>query len=322
MRRRLAAKEAIAETGPTMLHDALIDLALAEDAALGDVTSEAIFEPDHASRGLITAKEELVLAGMPVAMRVFQRVDPMLRLVPLADDGQFLTPGSPVLRMTGSTRSILLAERPALNFLQHLSGIATQAHRYMQVARRFHVRIVDTRKTLPGFRALAKYAVRCGGCHNHRASLADSVLIKDNHIVAAGGIAEAVYKARLRAPHTAKIEVECTTLAEVSEALNCEADIILLDNMSPDQARDAVQLINGAAIAEISGGVNLSTLESYCRTGADVISVGALTHSAPAVDFSLNLEARLSAAEESEKKPQENAEESDDDATEDEAEAS
>jgi nicotinate-nucleotide pyrophosphorylase (carboxylating) len=193
------------------------------------------------------------------------------------------------MRLTGPTASLLTAARTALNFLQRLSGVATQARRYADAVKGTGVRIVDTRKTTPGWRALEKYAVRCGGCFNHRASLGEHVLIKDNHIAAAGSLAKAVKLCREAAPHAAKIEVEAKTLAEVKEAVRAGAGVILLDNMTPAQVRAAVAVIAGAAVVEVSGGVRYETLRDYALPGVDVISIGALTHSAIAVDLSLDL---------------------------------
>lgn len=271
--------------------DHLIDLALEEDAGLGDVTSRAIFPPAHRSRGIIDAKQDLVICGLDVAARVFARVDPALAVTLLAADGDRIKSGGRVLRVDGPTGSMLTAERTALNFLQRLSGIATLARRYAAAVSGTGVRIVDTRKTTPGWRALEKYAVRCGGCANHRSSLGEHVLIKDNHIAAAGSLTRAVKLARAAAPHLAKIEVEAKTLAEVKEALRAEAEVILLDNMPPATIRAAVALIAGAAVVEVSGGVRLETLRDYALPGVDVISIGALTHSATAVDLSLDVTA-------------------------------
>ena len=267
----------------------LIDLALEEDAGLGDVTSRAIFPPQHRSRAFIEAGHDLVVCGLEVAAHVFQRVDPALKVALVAHDGDRVKKGGKVLNVAGPTASLLTAERTALNFLQRLSGIATQAWRFADAARSSGVRIVDTRKTTPGFRALEKYAVRCGGCHNHRASLGEHVLIKDNHIAAAGSLTKAVGLARGAAPHTAKVEVEARTLAEVRAACRARAEVILLDNMSPAQVRGAVAIIAGRAAIEVSGGVRLETLAAYSLPGVDVISIGALTHSAPAADLSLSI---------------------------------
>lgn len=271
--------------------DHLIDLALEEDVGLGDVTSRAIFPARHAARAFIAAGQDLVICGLEIAARVFTRVDPALRVRLTARDGDRLRRGDKVCRIAGPTASLLAAERTALNFLQHLSGIATLSSRFADAAAGSGVRIVDTRKTTPGYRALEKYAVRCGGCHNHRGSLGEHVLIKDNHIAAAGSIARAVKLARAGAPHLAKIEVEAGNLTEVREAVRSRADVILLDNMAPAQIRSALALIDGAALVEVSGGVRLENVRAYALPGVDVISVGALTHSAPAADLSLTLQA-------------------------------
>ena len=267
----------------------LIDLALEEDAGLGDLTSRAIFSAKHRSRAVIDAKQPLVICGLEVAAAVFARVDPTIKVRRLAADGARVMPGAAVLRLEGPTVALLTAERTALNFLQRLSGIATQARRYADAVRGTSVRIVDTRKTTPGWRALEKYAVCCGGCFNHRSSLGEHVLIKDNHIAAAGSLAKAVRLCRAAAPHTAKIEVEAGTLAEVRAACRAGAEAILLDNMTPARVRAAVKIIAGRAVVEVSGGVRLDTLRDHALPGVDVISIGALTHSAVAADLSLTV---------------------------------
>ncbi len=269
--------------------DHLIDLALDEDAGLGDVTSRAIFPPQHRSRGYIEAKQNVVICGLEVAARVFARTDPRLKVTLVANDGDRVKPGTRVLNVTGPTEALLTAERTALNFAQRLSGIATLARTFADAISGTGVRIVDTRKTTPGFRALEKYAVRCGGCFNHRSSLGEHVLIKDNHIAAAGSLAQAVKRGRAAAPHLARIEVEAKTLAQVREAVRSQADVILLDNMSPELIRQAVAAIAGSAVVEVSGGVRLETVRDFALPGVDVISIGALTHSAPAVDLSLTV---------------------------------
>ena len=268
----------------------LIDLALEEDAGLGDITSRAIFSEKHRRRAVIDAKQDLVLCGLEVAARVFTRVDPALKIKRLARDGDRVKKGALVLRVEGPTASILTAERTALNFLQRLSGIATQAACYAAAVKGTGVRVVDTRKTTPGWRALEKYAVRTGGCFNHRSSLGEHVLIKDNHIAAAGSLTKAVQLCRVAAPHTAKIEVEAKTMTEVKEACRAGAGVILLDNMTPAQVRAAVAVIAGRAQVEVSGGVRFDTLRDYALPGVDVISIGALTHSAVAADLSLDLQ--------------------------------
>ncbi len=270
--------------------DHLIELALDEDAGLGDITSRAIFPAKHRSRAIIDAKQDLVLCGLDVAGQVFAKQDPALKIKLLARDGARVKRGAPVLSVAGATASILTAERTALNFLQRLSGIATQAWRYAEAVAGTGVRIVDTRKTTPGWRALEKYAVRTGGCFNHRSSLGEQVLIKDNHIAAAGSLTRAVQLCRAAAAHGAKIEVEAKTPAEVREACRAGADIILLDNMTPAQVRAAVTVIAGRAQVEVSGGVTFATLRDYALPGVDVISIGALTHSVHAVDLSLDLQ--------------------------------
>jgi nicotinate-nucleotide pyrophosphorylase (carboxylating) len=267
----------------------LIDLALEEDAGLGDVTSRAVFSAAHRSRAFIEAKQDMVVCGLEVAARVFTRVDPRLRVSLAAQDGEWVRRGRRVLNVDGPTAALLMAERTALNFLQRLSGIATNARAYAEAVADTGVRIVDTRKTTPGWRELEKYAVRCGGCCNHRSSLGEHVLIKDNHIAAAGSLAKAVKCARTAAPHMAKIEVEAKTLAEVREAVRAGAEVILLDNMPPPLVHEAVALIGGTAVVEVSGGVRFETLCDYALPGVDVISIGALTHSAPAVDLSLTI---------------------------------
>jgi nicotinate-nucleotide pyrophosphorylase (carboxylating) len=269
----------------------LIDLALEEDVGLGDVTSRAIFPARHRSRAFIEAGHELVVCGLAIAARVFEKVDPALKVTLTARDGDRVKRGARVLDVVGPTASLLAAERTALNFLQRLSGVATQARRFADAIKGTGVRIVDTRKTTPGWRALEKYAVRCGGCFNHRSSLGEHVLIKDNHIVAAGSLAKAVKLTRAAAPHLAKIEVEAKTLDEVNEAVRAKAEVILLDNMAPALIRRAVAAIDGRAVIEVSGGVRFETLRDYALPGVDVISVGALTHSAAAADLSLTVRA-------------------------------
>lgn len=268
----------------------LIDLALEEDAGLGDITSRAIFPAKHRSRAVIDAKQDLVLCGAEVAARVFAKLDPALKVRLLARDGQRLRKGALVLQVEGPTASILTAERTALNFLQRLSGIATQAARYAAAVEGTGTRVVDTRKTTPGWRALEKYAVRTGGCFNHRSSLGEQVLIKDNHIAAAGSLTRAVKLCRAAAAHGAKIEVEAKTPAEVKEAVHAGADIILLDNMTPNQVRAAVKSIAGRAQVEVSGGVTFATLRDYALPGVDIISIGALTHTVASADLSLDLQ--------------------------------
>ncbi len=272
-----------------MILDKIITLALEEDLSLGDITSDTIFTPDNQAQAIIRAKQDLVLCGQEVARQVFHAVDETLQLRALKKDGDDVKKGETVLEITGATLSILKAERTALNFMQRLSGIATASRAFAKIGQQYGVLIVDTRKTQPGLRRLDKYAVRVGGCRNHRISLADSVMIKDNHIAAAGSITAAVQKIKNTIGHTPKIEVETTNLDEVKEALAAGADIIMLDNMTPAQIAACKAEINGRAIIEVSGGVNAQNLEAYCQARPDVISMGALTHSVPAKDLSLKI---------------------------------
>ena len=267
----------------------LIDLALDEDAGLGDLTSRAIFPVSHRSTATIEARQPLVLAGIDIAVRVFERVDATVRVTVHADDGDRVRGGAPLLTIKGSTRSLLTAERTALNFLQRLSGIATLSRRFADAVQGTDVRVVDTRKTTPGWRAIEKAAVRAGGCANHRSSLGEHVLIKDNHVAAAGSVRRAIARARAAAPHVARIEVEAQSHAQVRAALAAGAEVILLDNMPVADVRRAVALIAGRALVEVSGGVTLENIRGYCMKGVEVISVGAITHSAPAVDISMRV---------------------------------
>lgn len=272
-----------------MILDKIIELALQEDISLGDITSDTIFTPKNQAKAVIRAKEDLVLCGMEIARQVFHAVDATVQFHALKQDGDEVKKGENVLELTGPTLSILKAERTALNFMQRMSGIASISRAFAAIGKKYGVMIVDTRKTQPGLRRLDKYAVRVGGCRNHRISLADSVMIKDNHIAAAGSITAAVQKIKATIGHTPKIEVETTNLEEVKEALAAGADIIMLDNMTPAQIAACKAEINGRAIIEVSGGVNAQNLEEYCQARPDVISMGALTHSVPAKDLSLKI---------------------------------
>ncbi len=272
-----------------MILDKIIELALLEDLSLGDITSDTIFTAQQQAKAVIFAKEDLVLCGMETARQVFEAVDPAVVFTPLKKDGDNVKKGEKVVELSGPALSILKAERTALNFMQRMSGIATASREYAAIGKKYGVMIVDTRKTQPGLRRLDKYAVRVGGARNHRISLADSVMIKDNHIAAAGSITQAVEKIKSVIGHTPKIEVETTNLDEVKEALKAGADIIMLDNMTPQQIAACKKEINGRAVIEVSGGVNKNNLEEYCQAGPDVISMGALTHSVPAKDLSLKI---------------------------------
>jgi nicotinate-nucleotide pyrophosphorylase (carboxylating) len=269
--------------------DALIALALEEDLGRGDVTSDAIFDAAARARGRVIAKQRLVVSGVEAARRVFARVDACTRFDAVADEGQVLERGEVLAHVEGATRALLGAERTALNFLQRLCGIATHTRRFVDAVAGTSAVVCDTRKTAPGWRALDKAAVRAGGGANHRADLASGVLIKDNHVAAAGGVRAAVERARARAPHTLRIEVEVTALGQIDEALEAGAEVVLLDNMDPAGVRAAVAQIARRAVVEVSGGVTLETVRAFAEAGPDRISVGGLTHSAPAADLSLEL---------------------------------
>lgn len=267
--------------------DQLIRIALEEDIGSGDVTTDPIVEAQRTGTGKIMAKESMVLAGLDVACKVFLALDPTMEFTTLYKDGDHIAIGTAFLTITGKLRALLEGERTALNFLQHLSGIATTTRQYIERIAETGVRLVDTRKTMPGWRALEKYAVRVGGGHNHRFGLYDAILIKENHIVAAGGITEAITRVRNSIHHLLKIEVEVTSIEQIKEALENKVDIIMLDNMTPGQIREAVLLINKSALIEVSGGVSLENILDFAKTGVDMISVGAVTHSARAVDISM-----------------------------------
>ncbi len=272
-----------------MIIEKIIQLAIEEDLGLGDITSDNIFTAQDRARAIIVAKEDLVLSGMDIARQTFWYVDETLLFTPLKKDGDLVKKGEKVLELEGATLSILKGERTALNFMQRMSGIATASREYAEIAQAYGVMMVDTRKSQPGMRKLDKYAVRCGGARNHRMSLADSVMIKDNHIAAAGSITAAVRRIKDAIGHTPKIEVEVTNTQEITEALQAGADIIMLDNMTPAQAAEAVQFIAGRALVEISGGITKENLAAYCQAKPDVISSGALTHSVPSKDLSLRI---------------------------------
>lgn len=267
----------------------LIDLALKEDIGPGDVTTNSIIPPDCNVAGLLVAKEEGVIAGLPVAEAVFRRLDPAVNLSFQVREGEQVTNAQILARVEGNARAVLTGERLALNFLQRLSGIATYVHRLVRLLEGCKAKIVDTRKTTPGLRFLEKYAVRVGGGNNHRFGLYDAVLIKDNHLKIAGGIRRAIQQARSRIPLTMKIEVEVENLAGVAEALAAGADIIMLDNMDLPTMREAVNFVAGRALLEASGGITEENILAVAQTGVDFVSVGALTHSARALDISLEI---------------------------------
>lgn len=265
----------------------IVRTALQEDIGLGDVTAAVTVPKDAVSRAELVAKEDFVLAGLDVAAAVFHQLDPQIRFEKIFVDGQHVKKGEVLAWLKGPAQQLLQGERVALNLLQRMSGIATLTARYVEQVAGTGAVIVDTRKTAPGLRALDKYAVRAGGGRNHRIGLFDGVLIKENHIAAAGGIAAAIASARAQLPHTLKIEVETCTMADVQEALDAGADIIMLDNMSNAEMSRAVALIDGRALVEASGGVSLERVAEIAATGVNIISVGALTHSVNAADISM-----------------------------------
>jgi nicotinate-nucleotide pyrophosphorylase (carboxylating) len=277
---------------PSIL-DELLDRAFEEDLAGGDLTTEACVRPDARATATAVARKPLVVCGGEVYLRAFRRIDPEVQTQVLIADGVFVEKGAAIWRATGAARSLLMAERTALNFAQRMSGIATAARTYASaVAPGSRTRVTDTRKTTPGLRVLERYAVRTGGAYNHRDDLGSAVMIKDNHIVAAGGIAAAVERARARAPHTSRVEVEVANFAELDQALAAGADIIMLDNFSVEDVRKAVALVHqrpARPILEASGGITLERIRELSEAGVDIISVGALTHSAPAADIALDL---------------------------------
>lgn len=270
--------------------DHIIDAALREDIHTGDITTRALVPGKRPAVARLVAKEEFVLAGLSVAERVFRRLDPAIQFSSFFEEGAAVAKGDLIATVRGDATDLLMGERVALNLMQRLSGIATMTSRFVQAVAGTGARVVDTRKTTPGLRELEKYAVRVGGGHNHRTGLYDGVLIKENHIAAAGGIAEAVGRAKAYIPHTLKIEIETETLGQVEEALAAGADVIMLDNMSLAELRAAVQLVAGRVPLEASGGVTLDTVRAIAETGVDIISVGALTHSPRAMDISMLLE--------------------------------
>jgi nicotinate-nucleotide pyrophosphorylase (carboxylating) len=269
----------------------LIKIALKEDIGSGDITTDNLVDPDLEGKGIIIAKEPFVIAGLDVAGQVFKHLNAEVVFTSIYSDGNFVKEGDTIATVEGNLRALLSGERTALNFLQRLSGISTCVRSYVDELKNKRVRLVDTRKTTPGWRVLEKYAVRVGGAHNHRMGLYDGVLIKDNHIAACGGIQKAVDRIRTRVSHLVKIEVEVSTLDQVKDALKAGAEVIMLDNMSIGQIKEATAFIDGRALVEVSGNVTKSGLNSLADAGVDIISVGALTHSAGCVDMSMRIEA-------------------------------
>jgi nicotinate-nucleotide pyrophosphorylase (carboxylating) len=279
---------------PEVIYEA-VNAALDEDIGRGDITSRSVVRPGVKARGSFLAKQDLILAGVEVADAAFTAFDPYIQIESAATDGEALKAGKVFARVMGDAQMLLAAERVALNFLQRLSGIATLTRKYVDAVAGTNAKIVDTRKTTPRLRLLEKYAVTAGGGHNHRLGLDDGVLIKDNHLAMAGGVSEAVKRARELTGHLHKIEVEVATLEQVREALAANADILLLDNMTPEMVGQAVEIVlkhepqDRRTLTEASGGITLANVRQYAEAGVDMISIGAITHSAPAVDISFKI---------------------------------
>lgn len=268
----------------------VVDLALDEDAPFGDLTSQVFVPVDAVARASVVAREPGVLAGADVLRQTFTTVDPRVDIEVLVADGERFDAGDVLARVHGPARSVLRGERVALNLVQRMSGVATLTSRYVAAVAGTGVRVVDTRKTTPGLRALERHAVRCGGGHNHRFSLSDAVMAKDNHLALVDDLTEAIRTARQQLPHTTHVEVEVDRLDQVEAVLAGGVDTIMLDNFTPDELRQGVALVAGRAIVEASGGITLETIGEVARTGVDVISVGALTHSVRALDLGLDLD--------------------------------
>jgi nicotinate-nucleotide pyrophosphorylase (carboxylating) len=267
---------------------AIVAAALAEDGAGADVTSISIVAADSVASAALVFRRGGVVAGLAIAALAFAIVDPQIRVDTHASDGNVVQPGSVVARISGPARGVLAGERVALNFMGHLSGIAALTRAFVDAVHGTSTRICDTRKTTPGLRALERYAVRCGGGFNHRFNLSDAVLVKDNHIAVAGSVAQAVARARATAASDLIIEVECDSLEQVQAAVECGVDAVLLDNMAPAQLRAAVAIARGRAVTEASGGITLDNVRDVAQSGVDLVSIGALTHSAPSADVALD----------------------------------
>ncbi len=274
---------------PQFYVDDLIQQAIREDINYIDTSVDYLIPPEQAGKARFLAKADGVLCGLPVALRVFELLDPAFQAQCFYEDGDALRKGDIIAEISGSTAMLLKGERTALNLIQHMSGIATATARAVRLVKGTRASITDTRKTLPGLRSLQKYAVVCGGGKNHRYNLSDGAMLKDNHIDAVGGITSAITLLRKKLGHMVKIEVETRNLDEVSEALRAGAEIIMLDNMTLDMMREAVKMTDGKALLEASGGITLDTLRPVAETGVDIISIGALTHSVQAFDISMKL---------------------------------
>lgn len=267
----------------------LIRRSLEEDIGYGDITTNSLVPAGQMAHGIFYAKDTGIIAGIKVSEAVFQTLDPEVQVQILKQDGDAVKPGDTIAIVTGRTRALLTGERTALNFLQRLSGIASQTRQLVDLIKEYKTELLDTRKTTPGLRVLEKFAVGVGGARNHRFGLYDGVMIKDNHIIAAGGIKPAVVLARQKVPHTVKIEVEVESLTQLQEALEAGADIIMLDNMDIAAMKEAVEITGGRALLEASGGIKAANLAEVASTGVDFISMGALTHSAVSLDISFDI---------------------------------
>lgn len=277
---------------PRFIVEPLIRAALAEDLGMaGDITSNAVIPADHRSTMVFRVRTQGTIAGLGLAALSFELVDPLVEFHALCQDGDVLEAGTVIAKVSGLSRNLLMAERTALNLLGHLSGIATVTHQLMQAVSHTKAHVTCTRKTMPGLRALQKYAVRAGGAKNHRFALYDAVLIKDNHVAVAGGVGEAIKRARAHVGHMVKIEVEVDTLEQLQEAMAVGVDAVLLDNMSPAMLVEAVKIVDGRAITEASGGITPATAVAIAESGVDLLSIGWLTHSAPNLDIGLDFEA-------------------------------
>ena len=272
-------------TNPQVLQ--IIQMALNEDVGTGDITTQTTIPEEKIAYGKFIAKESMVICGIDLANHVFHTIDTTIEFTPFFKDGDFIQKGQCIAEVSGNARNVLTAERTALNFMQRLTGIATRTNEAVKCVIGTNAKISDTRKTTPGLRVLEKYAVRVGGGSNHRFNLADGILIKDNHIAVSGGIKKAVENARANAPHTIKIEVEVENKEMLNEAIDAKADIIMLDNMTNDEMAECVKIVNGRALVEASGNMGDKDLSEVAKTGVDIISIGALTHTVKAADISL-----------------------------------
>ncbi|MGH0001002.1 carboxylating nicotinate-nucleotide diphosphorylase [Pseudovibrio ascidiaceicola] len=286
----MSRPSSLPELSLIMVDDAVKAALLEDFGRAGDITSQATIPANAVATGVIAARKDGVLAGIDLALSAFRQVDPTLDVSVLAQDGDKLEPGTIIARIHGPARALLEAERVALNFLSHLSGIASATNAFQRKISHTNAKVVCTRKTTPGLRSFEKYAVRCGGGMNHRFGLDDAILIKDNHIAVAGGVVPAIESARAFAGHLVRIEVEVDTLDQLKEALTAKPDVVMLDNMGPELLRQAVEINKGQAVLEASGTITLSTIQAIAEAGVDIISSGWITHSTPILDLGLDIE--------------------------------